>query len=147
MYITICETDHQSRFNAWDRVLRAGALGWPRGMGWRRRLEGGSGWGTTHVHPWLIHVNVWQNPQYCNYPPIKINKFFFLKTVADSGACFTLTHPHPLALLREFLRGTLLCPMAQLLFTSHWPELDPRTTPLQKRMGSADFLQRHCYCQ
>ena len=27
--------------------------------------EGGSGWGT-HVHPWLIHVNVWQKPpQYC----------------------------------------------------------------------------------
>ena len=23
--------------------------------------EGGSGWGT-HVHPWLIHVNVWQKP-------------------------------------------------------------------------------------
>ena len=22
--------------------------------------EGGSGWGT-HVHPWLIHVNVWEN--------------------------------------------------------------------------------------
>ena len=28
-------------------------------------LKIGSGWGT-HVHPWLIHVNVWQNPpQYC----------------------------------------------------------------------------------
>ena len=27
--------------------------------------EGGSGWGT-HINPWLIHVNVWQNPlQYC----------------------------------------------------------------------------------
>ena len=27
--------------------------------------EGGSEWGT-HVHPWLIHVNVWQKPlQYC----------------------------------------------------------------------------------
>ena len=26
---------------------------------------GGSGWGT-HVHPWLIHVNIWQKPlQYC----------------------------------------------------------------------------------
>ena len=26
---------------------------------------GGSGWGT-HVHPWLMHVNVWQKPpQYC----------------------------------------------------------------------------------
>ena len=27
--------------------------------------KGGSGWGT-HVHPWRIHVNVWQKPiQYC----------------------------------------------------------------------------------
>ena len=26
-YITICETDHQSRFDAQDRALRAGALG------------------------------------------------------------------------------------------------------------------------
>ena len=61
MDISICETDHQSRFNAWDRVLRAGALGWPRGMEWER----GSEWGT-HVHPWLIHVSVWQKPlQYC----------------------------------------------------------------------------------
>ena len=25
--------------------------------GFRRRWEGGSGWGT-HVHPWQIHVNV-----------------------------------------------------------------------------------------
>ena len=25
-----------------------------------RRWEGGSGWGT-HVHPWQIHVDVWQN--------------------------------------------------------------------------------------
>ena len=33
----------------------------PRGMGWRGRQEGGSGWGT-HVNPWLIHVNVWQKP-------------------------------------------------------------------------------------
>ena len=33
MYIIICETDCQSRFEAWDRVLGTGALGWPRGMG------------------------------------------------------------------------------------------------------------------
>ena len=65
MYIIICETDRQSRFSAWDRVLRAGALEWPWGMGWGGRWEGGSGW-ETHVHPWLIHVNVWQKPlQYC----------------------------------------------------------------------------------
>ena len=41
-----------------SKVLGAGALGWPRGIGWGGRWEGGSGWGT-HVNPWLIHVNVW----------------------------------------------------------------------------------------
>ena len=39
------------------QVLRPGALGRPRGIGWRGRWEGGSGWGT-HVNPWLIHVDV-----------------------------------------------------------------------------------------
>ena len=34
MYITICEIDLQSWFDACDRVLRAGALGPPCGMGW-----------------------------------------------------------------------------------------------------------------
>ena len=33
---------------------------------------GGSGWGT-HVHPWLIHVNVWQKPaQYCKVISLKL---------------------------------------------------------------------------
>ena len=31
-----------------------------RGMGWGGKREGGSGW-ETHVHPWWIQVNVWQN--------------------------------------------------------------------------------------
>ena len=45
----------------------------------RGRWEGGSGWGT-HVCTWLIHVNVWQKPlQYCNQPPIKINKLKKIK--------------------------------------------------------------------
>ena len=39
------------------QVLGPGALGRPRGIGWRGRWEGGSGWGI-HVYPWLIHVNV-----------------------------------------------------------------------------------------
>ena len=43
------------------QVLRASSLGRPRGMGWRGRWEGGSGWGT-HINPWLIHFNVWQKP-------------------------------------------------------------------------------------
>ena len=46
-----------------------GAQGWCTGMtlndGMRREVGGSSGQGT-HVHPWLIHIHVWQKPlQYC----------------------------------------------------------------------------------
>ena len=50
------------------QALGPGALGKPRGSGWRGRWEGGSGWGT-HVNPWLFHFNIWQNP-----PQIKKKK-------------------------------------------------------------------------
>ena len=51
------------------QVLRAGALGRPRGS-W----EGGSGWGK-HVNPWLIHVTVWQKPpQYYKVINFKLKK-------------------------------------------------------------------------
>ena len=59
------------------QVLGPGALGRPRGIGWRGRWEGESGWGI-HVTPWLIHVNVWQNPLKCceviSLQLIKINE-------------------------------------------------------------------------
>ena len=56
------------------QVLRAGAPGRPRGMGWGGRWEAGSGWGT-HVNPWLIHVNVWQKPlQYCKVISLQLIK-------------------------------------------------------------------------
>ena len=77
------------------------ALGRPRGIGWRGRWEGGSGWGI-HVYPWLIHVNVWQQPlQYCKIISLqlkKINKykninwqFYFIKVcVFIDQSCSTL---------------------------------------------------------
>ena len=40
MYITICEIDCQSKFNAWNMALKASALGQPWGMGWGGRREG-----------------------------------------------------------------------------------------------------------
>ena len=45
----------------------SGLVHWDDPKGWDGEGggKGGSGSGT-HVHPWLIHVNVWQNPlQYC----------------------------------------------------------------------------------
>ena len=50
----------QSRFNALYWMLGAGALGRPRGMVQGGRWKGGSRWGR-RVHPWWIHVDVWQN--------------------------------------------------------------------------------------
>ena len=39
-----------------------------------REVGGGSGWGI-HVTPWLIHVNVWQNPlQYCKVISLQLIK-------------------------------------------------------------------------
>ena len=60
MYTTICETDDQST-NVLNRVLKAGALGRPRGMGWGGRWEGVLGWVGGDTQLWLIHVNVWKN--------------------------------------------------------------------------------------
>ena len=84
------------------QVLGPGALGWPRGMGWRGRWEGGSGWGT-HVNPWLIHVNVWQKLlQYCkviSLQLIKINekKNFscFVSTCVSSDSSFPSVRQEP----------------------------------------------------
>ena len=69
MYNIIYETSRQSRFDARNWTLGAGALGQPRGMirgGWR---DGGSGWGT-RVYLWRIHVDIWQN----QYNIVKLKK-------------------------------------------------------------------------
>ena len=60
MYNIIYEMSRQSRFDARYWMLGAGALGRPRGMVRGGRWEGGSGWGA-RVHPWQIHVDVWQS--------------------------------------------------------------------------------------
>ena len=56
-------------FDTGYRMLGAGVRGRSREMIWDGRWEGGSGLGT-HVHPWRIHVNVWQN----QYSIVKQNK-------------------------------------------------------------------------
>ena len=82
-------------FQVWNRspvqvgcmrqVLGAGALGWPRGMGWGGRREGGSGWGI-HVNACLIHVSVWQKPlQYCKVISLQLIKISGKKNVTGKS--------------------------------------------------------------
>ena len=69
------------------QALGPGALGRPRGIRWRGRWEGGSGWGT-HVNPWLILVSVWQNPlQYCKVISLQLIKIYEKKK--KKNECFT----------------------------------------------------------
>ena len=77
------------------QVLRPGALGRPRGIGWRGRWEGGSGLGT-HVNPWLIHFNLWQNPlQYCQVSSLHlIKKIFFKKEGWNENEMKTTSGTH-----------------------------------------------------
>ena len=58
--------------------MRQNAQGWCTGMTLGDetggRWERSSGWGT-HVHSWLIHVNVWQKPlQYCKVISFQLKK-------------------------------------------------------------------------
>ena len=63
-----------ARVGCMRQVLGLGALGRPRGIGWRGRWDGGLGWGT-HVNPWLIHFNVWQNTlEYCKVISLQLIK-------------------------------------------------------------------------
>ena len=63
------------------RTLKAGTLGQPSGMRWEGRWEGGQD-GGTHVHLWLIHVNVWEkSSQYYKLMILQLKQInnFFLK--------------------------------------------------------------------
>ena len=67
--------------------MRQGAQGWGTGMtlrdGMEREVGGSSGWGT-HVHPWLIHVNVWQKPlQYYKAISLQLKLLNFFKKATN----------------------------------------------------------------
>ena len=65
-----------------SRVLRAGSLGWPGGMGWG-----------THINPWLIHVSVWQKPlQYCKVISLQLIKINGKKLITTTKSGSTTLH-------------------------------------------------------
>ena len=68
----------------------SGLVHWDDPEGWdgEGKGRGVSGWGTC-VHPWLIHVNVWQN----QYNIVKLkNKRNFKKKKKEKHQYSILTH-------------------------------------------------------
>ena len=92
MYIIKCETDHQPRLDAWGKC--SGLVHWDDPEGGDGE-GGGSGVqdGEQDANPWLIHVNVWQNPlQYCkviSLQLIKINEKNKNKSVDQDSWYYT----------------------------------------------------------
>ena len=74
MYIIICEIDCQSRFDAWGRVLRAGALGWPWGMGWGREVGRRVRMGNTYTPMADSCECMTKPPQYCKVISLQLKK-------------------------------------------------------------------------
>ena len=61
-------------------VLWENPEGWGREGGGRGVQDGG-----THVHPWLIHVDVWQKPpQYCKAIILQLKNFINSRTKYSS---------------------------------------------------------------
>ena len=56
MYITINETDDQSKFDAWNRALKASALGQPWEMGWGGSGEGVQDGRHMYTHGWFMSM-------------------------------------------------------------------------------------------
>ena len=61
--VKTCIIPYKKRIASPGSMQDTGSLGrvhWDDPEVWGGRREGGSGWGT-HVHPWQMHVDVWQN--------------------------------------------------------------------------------------
>ena len=65
VYIIICEIEDQSKFDAWNRGLKASVLGQPWGMGWGGRWEEVQDGGHMYTHGWFMSVYGQKPPQYC----------------------------------------------------------------------------------
>ena len=75
------------QFFVWCILTRFCCIWTSKIYGWRGRWEGGLGWGI-HVTPWLIHVNVWQNPLKC----CEVISLQLIKKKKYSLSCVSLFH-------------------------------------------------------
>ena len=120
----MCETGH-SKLVHWDYLE-----GWDGEGGGR---EGGSGWGT-HVHPWLIHVNVWQKPpqyrkviQFSSVQLLSHVRLFETPWIAARQASLSITNsrspPKPVSIESVMPSNHLVLCRPLLLLPSIFPSI------------------------
>ena len=82
-------------------LLRDNPEGWGGERG-RRRVQNGG----THVHPWLIYVDVWQKPpQYCKVISLQLN------TLINEKKNPTTKFPFCCAMWQSFSTEGIRCEM------------------------------------
>ena len=115
-------------FNTGYRMLGAGAWGWSREMIWGGRWEGGGSGLGTHVHLWLIHVNVWQN----QYSIVKQNKvkINIKKINKDNDVMNGKGNGNPLLYSATDIDWRFVSYMIVYMFQCHFPKSShPRPLP------------------
>ena len=81
---------------------------------WVEREMGGGSGGGIHVNPWLIHVNVWQNPlQYCKVISLQLIKINGKKSSSKypkaPGEFYVLENKVPIYLLEKEAAESFPC--------------------------------------
>ena len=56
MYVTMCKTGDQCKFDAWSRAPKAGALGPPEGWGGEGAGGGSRRVGHMYTHGWFMSI-------------------------------------------------------------------------------------------
>ena len=77
MYITICEIDRQSRFDAWDKVLRAGH--WDDPEGWDGEGGGRGAQDGEHMYTCGWFMSMYGKNHYNIVISLQLNKLIYKK--------------------------------------------------------------------
>ena len=86
-YNITCEMNHQSRFNEWDRVLKAGALGMTQKDGMRREVGGGFRMGNTCT-PMVDSYECMAKPiQYCKVISLQLKLKIHIPSPKKESTC------------------------------------------------------------
>ena len=93
MYITICKTYDQCKFDAWSRALKASALGQPRGMSGEGDGRGVQDGGYMCTSGWLMSMYGKKPSQNCKVTVLQLKYTNSVHFSSVTQSCPTLCDP------------------------------------------------------